>query len=271
MADIKLPLKFNVNAEEIAKQFKGLEQVVQEQIKIGVEALALSTHAHILEQAADKLKSTATKYRDAVNYTKVNDNVHVITLDDSMLYREEGLEPHSMIEAFLNSPKAKTGKNGKYFCVPFEHGGGKSLNTEKSFGFSQQIQKELKRAKIPYMKIENGADGKPLLGKIHSLNIPSPKPSAAATHDIFWGIRIYQTKVKKEDIEASKYKFIKGVVKGDVMRQIMTFRIVKAEHEGKKWKHPGVKGAHLFSEALSWAEREFETKILPEILNKFKK
>ncbi len=57
---------------------------------------------------------------------------------------------------------------------------------------------------------------------------------------------------------------------GNVRRDIMTFRTVSngPASEGK-WIHPGTKRHKFLDRAEIWAMEEWETKILPEILDKY--
>jgi hypothetical protein len=67
-------------------------------------------------------------------------------------------------------------------------------------------------------------------------------------------LNIYQTKQKD----------------GSVKRSITTFRTVTdKENQKDKWIHPSVPAKNFFLEAKSWAETEWETKILPAMLEKY--
>jgi hypothetical protein len=52
-----------------------------------------------------------------------------------------------------------------------------------------------------------------------------------------------------------------------VQRTAMTFRIVSSLMKGTgRWVHPGIKAVKLIDEAKDWADKEWETRVKPEIL-----
>jgi hypothetical protein len=241
-------LKFNINADEIAAEFKGAMLEVKQEIEAAVENLATLTHAKIKELADEKLHSTHKTYMDSLEGPEeISPGVFVITLHQDALFIEEGLKNN-----FDMKPGLLDGK--KYRIIPFEHTKGPSQSTPKAQMIVDKLKSELKRAKIPYKKIEKTADGSPRVGLLHKINLPSQKPSPVASHEALHGVRIYQTLNKN----------------GKARRSIFTFRTVSAGPASDgKWIHPGLEKKQFFEKALEWAEKEFETVILPEILNKW--
>ena len=53
---------------------------------------------------------------------------------------------------------------------------------------------------------------------------------------------------------------------GKWARGFTTFRVVSSKHKGQLWNYPGIEGVKFFDEAEQWAGREWDTKIIPEIL-----
>ncbi|MEK7135396.1 MAG: hypothetical protein AAB780_01690, partial [Patescibacteria group bacterium] len=49
-------------------------------------------------------------------------------------------------------------------------------------------------------------------------------------------------------------------------RGIMTFRVVKESHRGVKWNMPATEGMKFMDEAADWSQRQWQDRILPEIL-----
>lgn len=254
MAD-KLPLIFHVDSTAIASEFGELKEQVKTAIVKGVETLATMTNAKAHELAAEQLKTTSKKFRDALSFDNPAEGIWVVSLKEEMLYREDGLSAHSMVDDLLKKNYKVNAKMEKYKIIPFRHEGGQTQNTPKQMGLLNILKAYLKQNKIEYKKIETGGDGKPLIGKLHSLNVPSPKPSKMAKFPAFSGLNIYQ---HKDD-------------KGKVQRSIVTFRIVKESHKNEgRWFHPGLKGAKILDQALRFAEAIFETDVLPAILESFK-
>ena len=96
--------------------------------------------------------------------------------------------------------------------------------------------------------------GSPRLGRLHSFDISSHIPGKGNTEQLH-GINIYQTKQKD----------------GSTKRSITTFRTVTDKESQKdKWIHPPVDARDFFPKAKEWAEKEWESKILPAIIDKYK-
>jgi hypothetical protein len=96
-----------------------------------------------------------------------------------------------------------------------------------------------------------GAIGAPMVG-------PTGTP-------LLQGVRIYQNPIFEKAGDGRTIP--KTDKKGQQMvnRSILTFRIVSSKHEGVKWEHPGMEGMRFFDQGLIWAQREWETKFLPDI------
>lgn len=144
--------------------------------------------------------------------------------------------------------------NSRYKVIPFDHGKSPSMNTPKAQEIVDQIKRELRAVNVPFKKIEYNADGSPRLGKLHTFNFPSERPSRAASHPALSGLSIYQRKLQS----------------GKVKRDIMTFRVVSSKHAGSKWMHPGLEAQNLMDEAFEWAMKTWDNEILPAIMEKFR-
>jgi hypothetical protein len=251
---------------------KDLQNKVDSVTKDALRDLALSTHAHIVENVQNKLHSTREKYLNALSIQQVSDESWIINLDSKAMWIEEGLEPHSQVDDMLKSPKAKVSKDGhKYLVVPFEHKKGPTSQTKAQKSLTDTIKAEFKRRKIPYGKLESGADGKPKTGLLHSFDIkdrPSKMshapgqgkgPIGAAMQGptgipFLKGIKVYQKEIKTPE------------GKNKIIKQIMTFRVVSSKHRGTdRWWHPGLQPKNFFEEAQKWAEEELQKRILKNI------
>ena len=249
------PLKFHVDTEAIASQFQGLKEEVESALNDGVRYLAASTNAFAHECAAKQLKTTSKKFRDALSFEEVAPNVHVVTLNEKMLWREDGFSEKSMVDDLLKKNYKVNKKGEKFKIIPFEHDGGPTQNTPKQMAILDILKTFLKTNGINYKKLETDDSGKPKEGKLHTLHIPSPKPSKAASHPALHGLNIYQYKDER----------------GKMQRHLVTFRVVKESHKGDgRWVHPGIKGVHILDQALEFAMSTWEREVLPEILNRFR-
>jgi hypothetical protein len=249
-------LNININTEDLIKDLSDIKDLARDTINKAVGSLAASTNAKVHELASEQLKTTSSKYRKALNFEEISKNVWVVSLDESMLWREEGMAAHSQIDDLLRN-NAKISQDGeKYKYIPMDYSGPESEQSPKTKELVKQIKSYLKTERISFKKVEFDPNGNPRLGKIHSMNIPSDKPTAKASTPALQGINIYQ----------------KMGASGKVERHITAFRTVsESQKEEGKWRHPGIRGANLFDQAFEWAVSTWETEILPEIMASFGK
>ena len=256
---------------ELARDFR---PSVDRAMKDAARDLATQTHAHILEEVQQKLHSTREKYVNALNIEQVDEDTWVITLKKDAMFIEEGLPPNKdMLDGLLKSQKAKTAKDGsRYVVVPFQHNKGQTQQTPAQKNLTDTVKAEMKKRKIPYGKLENGPDGKPKTGLLHSFDImrnpiktahgpgqgkgPVGSVKQGPTGIPFLqGVRVYQHAVKDK----------KGNSK--IQKSIMTFRVASSKHKGQgRWVHPGLEAKRFFDEAAKWAVKEFEERIRDQIL-----
>jgi hypothetical protein len=253
---------------------KGFDKSVHKAMSDAARDLTAQTHAHILEEVQAKLHSTREKYINALSFKQVDADTWVIELGKDAMFIEEGIKPNmDMLDGLLKSPKAKTAKDGsRYIVVPFEHKKGATQQTPAQNTLTNTIKSEMKKRKIPYGKLEMGADGKPKTGLLHSFDIMKQPvktaPGAGSGHGPIGavkqgatgiphlqGVRVYQSNVKDA----------KG--KESVKKSIMTFRIASSKMKGQgRWVHPGLEAKKFLDEAADWALKEFETRIRDQIL-----
>lgn len=250
-----------------------IQDAAKDKLSEAVARLGAQVHAHIVEQVQAKLHSRREIYIDNLHFRPEDDYTCVVELDQKAMWIEEGMPEHEMIDDLLKSSKTKTAKDGsRYLAVPFQHNKAPNATPQAGQTLQDTIKNEMKRMKIPYGKIEKGADGKPLLGKLHEFSIDDKPAKIFEGAGQGWGpvgevrqgptgipflrkVRVYQREV--QDPKTGQ-KMIK--------RQIMTFRVVSSKHKGTgRWVHPGLQPMHFFDEAYEWAMNEWQTKIKPEI------
>jgi hypothetical protein len=215
---------------------------------------------------------------DNLEQFKVDEDTWVISLDAKFRWVDDGLEPHNMLDSLLKSPKAKTSKDGsRYIVVPFQHNKNPTDQTPAQKNLTDTIKLELKKAKIPYQKIEKDPLGNPKLGLLHKLDIknapiksnegvgqghgPIGAPLQGPTGIPFLqGIRIYQHEKINE----------KGEKK--IGRSIMTFRVASSKHKDQdRWNHPGVEKKDIFKDSESWAAQEWkriESDVMQDLMDR---
>lgn len=251
-----MSLKINIDVAEIAKQFKELALEVEQDLSKAVGDLAAMTHAKVAEMASQELKSTLKKLQDNLGFEEISPGIWVVSIDEGALFIEEGIEANKDMKPDLLAGATKTSKSGyKYRSIPFDHGKSPSQMTPYAQSLVSRIKQTLRAEKIPFKKIEKNGDGSPRVGKLHAFNIDSEKPTKNASHPALKGVTIYQSVTPT----------------GNVRRDILTFRTVsESPAQANKWIHPGMAPKHFLDRASEWAIKEWETNVLPQVLEKWK-
>lgn len=273
----------NLNLDDIKDFLKNLPKVKQESVKMAQNLLVPAIYAHIQEEARKKLHSTQNPFLENISVKQIDPDTWVIALDAKYRWIDDGMQPHEMIDNLTKN--GKTSKTGaKYQVIPFMHGPGRgpAHSTPWQTDLQSTIRAELQRAQnnltgnkgIPYAGIEKDASGKPLIGRLHSIDINSAPTKTHSGPGQGWGnigavrqgytgipflhrVEIYQKMVKQKD----------GSEKAQ--RAIMTFRTVSTDMKGSgRWFHPGTPPANIFEEAAEWGMKHWETEILPKLMDK---
>ncbi len=270
-AGSNLPYMFflNLNIESLIA-LGNIGPALEQHLKQAGEALTVSTHGHIVEQAQQKLHSSRQKYVDALSFTKIGDDAWVISLDPSAMWIEEGIPPGTEMIDWLLGPGRngkgkgiKTAKDGsRYRSIPLQQNKGPTQSTPKQNSLTDMLKTAMKERKIPYGGIEKDASGKPKVGLLHSFDVSKlangktvPKGRSGAS--MLQGVRVYQKPVKDKQGNTS------------VKKAIMTFRTVSTKQKGTgAWVHPGVEAKHFLDEAYEWALKQWSEKIVPDLLDK---
>lgn len=283
MSDFSLEL----NLDEVIREHRDMEGKIRSRLALATRNLAAQTHAHVKEEAANKLHSRLEEFNENLDFEQVDTNTYSIIVREKARWIEDGMPQHSMLENLLASPKAKHAQDGsKYIVVPFKHNKGPTKQTPHQREIARQLKGELRRRNIPYGKLERNPDGSPKMGLLHKFDFAGkqdkPKHGAqgpasfpmAAHHTgtgvlgpdgrpFLHGVRVYQHYNRNADGTFRLNQ--KGQV--TVGRSIMTFRVASSKHEGgSKWFHPGLAPKNFLEEALNWAQSEWDNRIAPEIL-----
>lgn len=183
--------------------------------------LSTMTYTHIVEKVNEELNQRATLYLTSLRPPKrVNDFEYIIELDPKADWIEKGIPKNfDMLPGLLNSPKAKTGKKGKYIIVPFNHLQSKQTDQQKHL--SNTIKEHLKlhpptRQRQKYNMIAAPFNGKPM--------------SSHEGRSFLESTMVYK----------------KGA-------DIKTFRTASESQRGKKWIHPGLKPFNGLEAGEKWA------------------
>lgn len=249
--------KITIDIDNLAQQLDKKKEEIYAQTKKAVQGLAAASHAHVLELAGDKLKTLQNKYKDAIDFEQVDDNLWVVSLDKSAMWIEKGHEQWSMYDKLASSPKAKTSKDGgKYMVIPFEKSKRPSEQSPRAKSVTDKVRAFLKKENVPYKKIEYNPDGSPKMGLLHKFDIKSPRPSDKAKSPELFGLSIYQRKDKET---------------GRIKRDVMTFRVVSSKNAGDgRWEYQPREGVNIFEETYKWAITSWNQEILPALIESLK-
>lgn len=273
----------NIDIGDLAslKEFQDIAKSVCDEAS---RNLAAMTHAKMVELASERLHSRRQNFIDALTL-KEEDGVMIISLDASQRWVDDGMEPHSMLENLLKSPKAHRAKDGSvYVVVPFEHGPGKGVTNSPAStqDVVSTVKAEMKRRKIPWSKVERDDQGRPKLGQLHRFSIEhsplktheGPGQGRGPIGDVKQGPNVRQR--VGGGPSGGGIPFLRGVAVyqkamdgGGVKRSVMTFRIASSKMTGEDiWKHPGLEPVHIFDDAFRWAEEQVESVIVPQLIQK---
>lgn len=280
--DITLHLDLSEVTDHTKKVLQGLES----RLAVAAEHLAIQAHAHVRERAQTKLKSRLDLFNQNLELETLDKGVYAITIKEPARWIEDGMDPHSMIDDLLKSPKAKTAKDGsRYLIVPFKHNVVPSKQTPLQGELLGHLKNALKNRNIPYQKVERNPDGSPKTGLLHSFDLNGPKRKTPgrgaqgplgrpyAAHSLghageegpsgrpyLWGVRIYQNRLKNSDGSPK----LTGKGQQAVGRDIFTFRVVSSK-QSNKWFHPGTPPMNFLDDAYEWAKRQWDDVIAPQI------
>jgi hypothetical protein len=291
-------LGVNVDIGDFKDLGAGMEEELKKACADASRDLAAATHGKAVELANEKLHARRRAYIDALRLSQEGD-VWVLSLAASASWIEDGMPPHNMLDALLSSPKAKPGPNGShYIVIPFEHGPGKgpAEDTTEHQDLVDTLKKEMKRGvidldsrgekaerkKIPWGKIEMGADGNPKLGRLHRFNIQDsplkshdgPGQGRGPVGDVRQGPNMRQRAGGGPG--GGGNPFLQGVAvyqklddTGKVQRSVVTFRIASSNQQGESiWDHPGLEAVNIIDQAWEWAMTQVESEILPKLIER---
>ncbi|NJO48125.1 MAG: hypothetical protein HC840_00250 [Leptolyngbyaceae cyanobacterium RM2_2_4] len=257
---MSIKLNFNIDAGAIAEQFNSFKLEVEQDLNKAVANLAAITDAKVKEMASQELHTSRKDFMDSLGFEEVAPGVWVISVDESGLWVEEGIDANKDMKPGLLAENFKTSKEGhRYKAIPFDYGSPPSQQTPSTQVIVSYLKQQLKKEGVPFRKIERNTDGSPKVGKLHEFDFGNPRgtrggPGKGNT-PVLKNLSIYQSVTKT----------------GNVRRDILTFRTVSSGPGSQgKWHHPGLEAKKFLDRALDWAMKEWEEKILPEVMEKWK-
>lgn len=251
------------------KSLCNVDKELEDFAKEETQKLGMLAHAHMIELTGERLHSRRQKYLDALSFKEEGD-AFVVELGSNAIWVDDGLNPHSMLEDLLASPKAKRAKDGSmYLIVPFQHNKAPQNTPDSQMDIVGAVKKVLKQNKIPWAKIERFDNGQPKLGRLHKIDI-TDQPLKTKEGAGQGSGRIGEVRQGNTGIP-----FLKGLSvyqhdngKGGITRSVLTFRVASSRQEGK-WRYPGIVGVHIFEDTQEWCVDQIEKLILPDLMARF--
>lgn len=264
-------LQIKIDYEDIL-QLSKMEDVIKADFKEIGAKVAEAAYAYAVEEAKKRLHSRQGMYIEAL-FIGEQDGVHLLVLDAKAVWIEDGQPAFNMLEKLLSSPKAKTGKNGKYLAVPFNNAQGSPPAAQQNL--IQTVTSHFKSKGIDLNKIETHADGTPKTGLLHKFDMDegplrdSPrrtyqghgkfgKPVQGHSGIPFLkGVRVYQKQI--ED---------KKTGKSSIQRFVGTFRMASESQVGSgKWDHPGNSPIGIFKDTEEYVKTQFDKEWAGKLLD----
>lgn len=245
-----------------------LKKIMDVEAAKAAKNLTAMGHAKAVELAARQLHARRQMFVEGLEMKQVNEFTWFISLNAKATWIEDGMPPHSMLDALLRSAKARTSKDGtRYVVVPFRHGPGVGggHGTPAQMSLTDTIKSEMKQRGIPYAKVERAPDGSPKMGLLHRFNILNAPLKTAEGPGQGRGA-IGAVKQGPTGIP-----FLRGVgvyqrpgAGGKVQRDIMTFRIASEKHRNQgRWEHPGLRPVKILDQTAEWILQTWEREIAP--------
>lgn len=248
---MNIPLHIDLNP--LMEQYNLTQENCNDIIDSTVKEITAQFAREWEQTALRELGSTKNRYVQNLSVIDEGRMMGAVVLDytkDPLIQMlEEGASGFDMKEGFLNSPKAKTGKNGnKYLTIPFSWGGSDSIESNSTFSnkMPKEIEKIVKSKDIG--KAVNKSDLNKLGGSFaipktrDKVEIPKSKTFESYTHKS----SIYEGITKTKD---------------SVTGQTSTnsFRRVSLNSSPNSWIHPGIEAKNIAELSLD----NFENKIEP--------
>lgn len=266
---------FNIDVSAI-EGLEDLPDAAVDEARKAAQTLAGQIHGKVVQLAQERLHTRRGMYLKGLTHFQIDKDTWCVNLDAGVRWIDDGLDPHSMLEDLLNSPKAKrrSKDGGKYITIPFQHNQPKQALTPAQQSLLATVKKELAKVGATPNKIETDANGQPKLGLVRSMDItrgpkstrrlkigagPFGEPAQGPTGiPLLQGVRVYQKKLKGDDGEERVGRFV------------MTFRTASESHEDQegRWYHPGTPPVSLMEEATRWAVETWEREIGPELIRR---
>lgn len=252
------------------------------------QELATQTYAHIQELAQERLNSRRELYIKSLHINPedtgdANSSCFIISLDAKARFIDDGMPARNMLSDLLKNAETNQKTGNRYKVIPFHYEAGPGSSPQAQQDIISTVKSAMKSQGIPISKIEVDSSGKPLMGRLHSIDMSGNHPLRSGVGPwqglggmgepiqgwsqgaqsgtgkggtpVTKGVKVYQ-KLNKET--------------GKIQRDIVSFRVASETHrqDGGRWEHPGLLPEHFMEEGLEWAKNKFEKDIFPEVMGR---
>lgn len=230
-------IRFKLNVDQITKNFDFLRKNLVEDIRKQIGILASEVYDQGLYYASKRLHQSFSIWKDGYKFNKIGDGIYEIYIEDGHLAEnyENGYGNFDMKPGFLNSPKAKTTKDGfgKYLDIPFNITPTPTNITDIKSAVSSVLVDTTINKRIE--EFNQGSTGLTKFGEV----------------------------TRFDGIKDDRIKGLVGIKPPNGTSNYFIFRRVSKNSSPNKWIHPGIDGAHVFRDL-----ENFTTKRIEEILKK---
>lgn len=235
--------------KEIGVDVKNLSESIVAKAKNQIQALAIQTHALIVEKAQTTLKSTRQTYLDNLTIAKLHESsdqiIWSVGLKKDAGWIEDGFKPGPIIDRVLNGGKPpKKAKDGSsYKIIPFKHNKAPAQQSAAQLRLARYAKNEIKKQGLD--KVITDKQGRPVIGRAASVSIKGKdQPTGRFNQPLLAGLTIYQ---REQKLKSGKSK---------IVRDVMTFRVISSKHHGTgMWETKGYKGLRAFEEVQQQIDR----------------
>ncbi len=267
---------------ELENVYNQIQDVVDDSMMNAARDLAVATYGHIIEQVQQKLHSSRQKYIDSLSFEEVSEGVFEIRLSKEAMWIEEGMDRHEMIDDIIeggSAPNYNKKDGSKFKRIPIQINKPPNAQTASQRMIANVVKRELRKAGIKYGGIERDAQGKPLIGVLHKMDI-ADKP--IKTHhgvgqghgDVGHVIQgmggtpiLHGLTVAQKSMAHLAGKNIGQMQDPSTRKDILTWRVISTKHKGTgRWIHPGVEAHNFFEDADTWMKSEWENSVKPSVL-----
>lgn len=234
------------------------------------EDLAAMTYSKVVELAQSQLHTSREEYLRNLSYEQASPGTWTVTLNANAMWIEEGMPKHEMVDDLLKNGRISKKTGARYKVIPFPIKGA-AATAPAALPIKLAAMGALKRAKIDMKSVQRDADGRPIVGTLHKLDVMDKPLKTSGGSYQGWGqvgqVRQGATGIPfLQGLRVTQRQI--GVSSTNIQKTALTFRTVSSFHKGSgRWVHPGVKARKLLDQAYSWAQNEWESTIKPEIID----